>query len=111
MNNAIKNLLTRELPYDTIYMYRWITDAKQVLKQLCDPAVEPLEYKLTADRSTIVAPSVKWKLIDADTPVGVKMLLINKANGVASIGARRAQDDWTHWCSLPTFDVDKIEKV
>ena len=39
------------------------------------------------------------------------MLLINKANGVASIGARRAQDDWTHWCSLPTFDVDKIEKV
>ena len=36
MNNAIKNLLTRELPYDTIYMYRWITDAKQVLKQLCD---------------------------------------------------------------------------
>jgi len=64
------------------------------------------QYKLTNDGAAAVAPSVKWREIDANTPVGAKMLLISKPNGIATVSIRRVQDGWTHWYPIPTFDGD-----
>jgi hypothetical protein len=45
-----------------------------------------------------------WLPIDKDTPIGVKVQLINKAAGVASYGAHKRGDTfYTHWSPLPTF--------
>lgn len=61
-------------------------------------------YKLTNDGAAAVAPDLKWLRIDENTPVGSKMLLISKPNGIATISVRRPQDGWTHWLPIPTFD-------
>ena len=68
-------------------------------------------YKLTNDGAVAVAPGTKWRKIDADTPVGVKMLLINHANGIATVSIRRSQDTWTHWAALPTFNSENSETI
>ena len=70
-------------------------------------------YKLTNDGAVAVAPGAKWRKIDADTPVGVKMLLINRANGIATVSVRRSQDAWTHWYALPTFnsEISEISEI
>ena len=60
-------------------------------------------YKLTSDSAAAVAPEIHWIPIDASTPIGVKMLLIVDSHGVAIVSSRRVQDQWTHWCPLPTF--------
>jgi len=62
------------------------------------------QHRLTTDRAAVVAPSIKWLPIEKDTPIGGKMLLINRQQGIAVISSRRAQDRWTHWHPLPTFD-------
>jgi hypothetical protein len=66
-------------------------------------------YKLTNDGAAAVAPEVKWLKIDALTPVGSKMLLISRPNGIATVSIRRPQDGWTHWFPIPTFDSDEGE--
>ena len=36
-------------------------------------------------------------------PAGVKLLLINRANGVACLSVYQAKHQWTHWAGLPHF--------
>lgn len=62
--------------------------------------------RITTDGAAAVNTTHSWVPIDAATPppLGVKLLLINKWYGVASIGVYRSQDKWTHWCGLPVFE-------
>jgi hypothetical protein len=66
-------------------------------------------YKLTNDGAAAVAPEVNWRKIDATTPLGTKMLLVSKPNGIATVSIRRSQDGWTHWFPIPTFDKAEEE--
>jgi hypothetical protein len=66
-----------------------------------------MNYKLNTDKTAAVATEVFWMPIDYDTPVGVKMLVINQAHGIACICVRRTQDSWTHWAPLPKFKEEK----
>lgn len=55
------------------------------------------------DHTVAVSTMVEWLLIDKDTPLGIKMLLINKKQGIPVISIRRVQDSWTHWYPLMRF--------
>ena len=63
-----------------------------------------MSYRISSDRAAAVSPTVHWLPINEHTPNGAKMLLINKAAGVAHIGLHTSTDDfYTHWAPLPTF--------
>lgn len=66
-----------------------------------------MTHKLTADGAAVVAPSVKWLKIDKDTPVGSRMQLIERAQGVAYTRIHHKGDNFTHWFPLPTFDENE----
>ena len=61
-------------------------------------------HKPTHDNAAIVAPSLKWIPITKDTPLGSKMLLIEKTQGVAYARTHLKGDGFTHWHPLPTFE-------
>lgn len=65
-----------------------------------------MTHKLTSDGAAVVAPDIKWLKIDANTPMGARMLLIEKAQGVAYIRSRMKGDGFDHWFPLPTFEKD-----
>jgi hypothetical protein len=60
--------------------------------------------KLNHDRTVAVDPLRFWQPITAQTPLGVKMQLINRRSGVAVYGTLAAGNTWfTHWAPLPKF--------
>jgi len=66
--------------------------------------------KINNSRTAAVNQSVYWIPVDANTPVGVKLQLINRAHGVSTTGSYYMGSDWTHWQGLPKFmDGDKNE--
>lgn len=54
-------------------------------------------------RTTAVNQSLPWLPISSTTPTGVKLLLINRRLGVATIGIYQRGNDWTHWQGMPKF--------
>lgn len=70
-----------------------------------------MNFKLNNDKSAAVATDVFWLPIDENTPVGVKMLVINEAHGSANICVRRSQDKWTHWFPCPRFPVVECSEL
>jgi hypothetical protein len=62
-----------------------------------------IEYRPTANNKAMVAPDLKWLPIDKDTPLGIKMMLIDKGQGVAYMRVHLRNDGFTHWHPLPTF--------
>jgi len=62
-----------------------------------------MTHKLTYDKSAVVAPQTKWIPIDDETPIGSKMLLIEKAQGIAYLRTHFRGDGFTHWCGLPVW--------
>jgi hypothetical protein len=54
-------------------------------------------------RTAAVNQSLPWLPINQHTPVGVKLLLINRRLGVATIGNYQRGNDWTHWQGMPKF--------
>jgi len=54
-----------------------------------------------------VNQALPWLPVGKNTPVGVKLQLINRRNGVATYGIYHKGSDWTHWQGLPKF-VDNI---
>ena len=65
-----------------------------------------MTHKPTADGAAIVTPDIHWKPIDALTPIGARMLLIEKSQGVAYVRAHFSNDGFRHWLTLPTFARD-----
>lgn len=68
-----------------------------------------MTHKLNAARTAAVSLDAVWRPIDADTPRGVKMLLINQDAGVAHIGLRGADNFYTHWHALPKFSSEETK--
>ena len=63
--------------------------------------------KLNTDKSAAVNQQLVWLSIDeVPPPVGAKLLLINRANGVAVLGIYQVKHQWTHWQGLPKFAED-----
>jgi len=63
-----------------------------------------IPYKLTTDKSTAVNPDVHWLDVkEFPPPACSKLLVINRAYGVAHLSQYRHEDGWTHWAPLPTF--------
>jgi hypothetical protein len=64
--------------------------------------------KLTSDRAAAVNTSLPWLSVhDYPPPTGAKVLLINRAQGIAVLGHYK-RGYWTHWQGLPHFaDHDK----
>jgi hypothetical protein len=63
-------------------------------------------HKITTDRAAVVTPAIKWLPIDQDTPIGSKMLLIDKAQGVAYLRVHLKGDGFTHWYGLPVWSIE-----
>lgn len=59
--------------------------------------------KLTHDRAAAVDTRYAWRPVGPDTPRGVKLLIINRAAGVATFGQYSPGSWWTHWAPLPSF--------
>ena len=62
-----------------------------------------MNFKLNADKTAAVALDTYWIPIDENTPVGVKMQLINRKFGIATTGIYRTGHGWTHWYPVPRF--------
>ncbi len=64
-------------------------------------------FRLTASKSAVVQDGYHWRPIDATTPRGAKLQLINKNAGVATYGTLATYPGyWTHWAPLPTWKRD-----
>lgn len=63
-----------------------------------------MTHKFTYDKAAIVNTKTKWLPINEHTPIGVRMQLIEKAQGVAYTRTHHKGDGFTHWQSLPTFE-------
>ena len=63
-----------------------------------------MTIKLTTDKQAVVHTHLKWLPISLqEPPRGAKVLLINRAHGVAVLGLYAPGNGWTHWFPLPTF--------
>jgi len=65
-----------------------------------------VNHKLNTDKTALVATDHYWIPIDADTPLGVKLLLINQGAGVATLGQYFKTGHFTHYAALPKFKKD-----
>lgn len=67
-----------------------------------------MSIRPSSDGTTVVNTRTKWLKINEDTPCGVKLQLIRKADGVAHYGPYTKSDKHhTHWFPLPVFDKDE----
>jgi hypothetical protein len=66
-----------------------------------------MTYKINSDRTAAVSTESFWMPIDENTPIGVKIQLINKRFGVAVMSTYCGPSDtsFTHWHPLPKFLV------
>ena len=68
-----------------------------------------MTHKLTADGAAAVTPDIHWLPINDATPIGARMLLIEKSQGIAFVRAHFHGDGFDHWFPLPTFRKDHGE--
>lgn len=63
-----------------------------------------MTIKTTHDGAAAVNTDLRWiPISEAPPPKGVKLLLINRSDGVAHLSIYRKADRWTHWQALPKF--------
>jgi len=60
-----------------------------------------MTFKLNTEKTVAVCTDHYWLPISADTPLGVKVLLLNERAGVATLGQYETDSYWTHWSPLP----------
>ena len=65
-----------------------------------------MTHKISSDGAAAVAPDVKYLPVDEYTPTGVKMILAERAQGIAYIRTRRKGDGFDLWFPLPTIDKE-----
>lgn len=64
---------------------------------------------LNSTKTVAIDPAVHWRPIDADTPRGVKVQVINRKDNVAHYSIILPNNvHWTHWAHLPTFADDSV---
>jgi hypothetical protein len=65
---------------------------------------------LNSARSAVVSDDIFWRRIDANTPRGAKMQLINRSAGIARISTLNRNDVFhTHWFPLPKFKDEDVQ--
>jgi len=64
-----------------------------------------MTYKLNTEKTAAVCTDHYWIPVSADTPLGVKLLLINARAGVAQLGQYERGSYWTHWSALPKMPL------
>ena len=68
------------------------------------------DFRPSTDSAAVVSDGFHWLPIDARTPRGCKLQLINRAAGVACHGVLGTDVNfWTHWAPLPTFTDEGIK--
>lgn len=79
-----------------------LESAKLLLTHAAGDGSPPADHDTT--RVALIDRGYHWNRIDARTPHGAKMQLINQRYGVAIYGAITAKERFfTHWAPLPTF--------
>lgn len=63
-----------------------------------------MTHKFTYDKAAVVTTKTKWLPIDSNTPLGSKMILIDRSQGIAHLRIHLKDDGFTHWHPLPTFE-------
>lgn len=68
-----------------------------------------MSIKETTDKVATVDTEYHWRPIDERAPLGTKVQLINRRDGVAIYGHIRSSDNtFTHWAPLPSFSKDDM---
>lgn len=63
-----------------------------------------MTIKTTNDGRAAVNTELFWiPIAEVEPPRGAKLLLINRRQGVATMGEYRVSDNFTHWQALPKF--------
>ena len=66
-----------------------------------------MNHKLNSDRTAAVSLDAEWLPIDASTPRGVKVWMINRPSGSSFSGQYNPSDPFpTHWFPNPTFQKE-----
>ena len=65
--------------------------------------LEQFDYRVNSSRTAAVSTDVYWRPIDANTPRNVRMMVINKADGISHIMEIGNQTHFDHWSPLPTW--------
>ena len=61
----------------------------------------------STDKSAMVDTTIHWIDLNEQTPPrGRKVLVINRAAGVAVLSEWSPSTEWSHWFPLPTFRKD-----
>jgi len=68
-----------------------------------------MNHKLNTDKTALVSKDYYWLPIDENTPLGVKLLLINQSAGVATLGKYFKTGHFTHYAALPKFKKEHSE--
>ena len=66
------------------------------------------KFRLSSDGAALIDPASVWVEISDENkpPAGVKMQLINKKLGIATIGTYdKNKSDFTHYAGLPYFET------
>jgi len=73
------------------------------------PPDSSVGHHLNSAGTAVVSDDVYWKPIDANTPRGASMWLINRAAGVSQKGKYNPDDNfYTHWFPNPKFKKEEI---
>lgn len=62
------------------------------------------DIKPNTNRTAAVNRRLPWIPVGPDTPRGVRLLVINRAAGVATFAQYEPGSEWTHWQGLPYFE-------
>lgn len=66
-----------------------------------------MAMSIDSTKAALVAQDVYWLPIDKDTPLGVKLLVINKTHGVLTTSTLGPNEKYfTHYQAMPKFAKD-----
>lgn len=83
-----------------LWVYGPGPDAKRPPKRLAAKRVIGLD----STKSVAINRSTQWiSVTDCKPPTGVKLLLIDRRLGVATLGNYSPDAGWTHWQGMPVF--------
>lgn len=68
-------------------------------------------FSISTDTTAVVSNDAFWIPIDANTPRGKKLWLINKPAGSATQGQYDLDPFWTHYFPLPRFKKDESDET
>ena len=62
-----------------------------------------MTHKINSDKTAAVSTDVFWMPIDANTPIGVRMQIIDREQNIAYTRVHHKGDGFTHWFPVPKW--------